>query len=183
MLQDITLTLLNLDKNRSFDMATLILQDTYRLLEDEIKSLDKLRTKTALKIQEAASHGDLKENYEYKAAKEEMEFVVNKRQLLQSHAPFRFIDFGEIKTDEVEFGNKVSIQEEGKKKPEDYYLLGPIEFELDIYPMIVTYHSPFGQAMIGKKNGDYFTLDIRDKEIKFTITAIEKITAKLKNSN
>ena len=82
-------------------MATLILQDTYRLLEEEIKSLDKLRTETALKIQEAASHGDLKENYEYKAAKEEMEFVVNKRQLLQSHAPFRFIDFGEIKTDEV----------------------------------------------------------------------------------
>ena len=64
-------------------MATLILQDTYRALEDEIKSLDKLRTETALKIKEAASHGDLKENYEYKAAKEEMEFVVNKRQLLQ----------------------------------------------------------------------------------------------------
>ena len=48
--------------------------------------------------------------------------------------------------------------------------------------MIVTYHSPFGQAMIGKKNGDHFTLDIRGKEIKFTITAIEKITEKLKNS-
>ena len=56
-------------------MATLILQDTYTALQDEIKSLDKLRTETALKIQEAASHGDLKENYEYKAAKEEMKSV------------------------------------------------------------------------------------------------------------
>ena len=57
-------------------MATLILKDTYLELEEEIKSINKLRAKTALQIEEAASHGDLKENYEYKAAKENMEFVV-----------------------------------------------------------------------------------------------------------
>ena len=73
-------------------MATLILQDTHSELEAEIKSIDKLRTATALKIEEAASHGDLKENYEYKAAKEQMEFVINKRQLLQSYAPFKFME-------------------------------------------------------------------------------------------
>ena len=159
-------------------MATLILQDTYKELEQEIKSIDKLRTATALKIKEAASHGDLKENYEYKAAKEEMEFVVNKKQLLQSYAPFRFIEYSEIKTDEAGFGNKVTIHEEGKNEAEDYYLLGPIEFELDLYPMIVTYHAPFGQAMIGKKIGEYFTLEIKGKDTKFTITAIEKISIK-----
>ena len=114
--------------------------------------------------------------------KEEMEFVVNKRQLLQSHAPFRLIEFNEIKTEEVEFGNKVTIQEEGKDEAEDYYLLGPIEFELDVYPMIVTYHSPFGQAMVGKKNGESFTLEIGGKGIKFTITAIKKITIAEKNT-
>ena len=57
-------------------MATLILQDTYFALEEEMKSINKLRAETALQIQEAASHGDLKENYEYKAAKEKMEFVM-----------------------------------------------------------------------------------------------------------
>ena len=93
-------------------MATLILQNTYRALEEELKSIDKLRTATALKIKEAASHGDHKENYENKAAKEEMEFVVNKKQLLQSYAPFRFIEYGENKTDEAGFGNKVTIREE-----------------------------------------------------------------------
>ena len=76
-------------------MATLILRDTYLALEEEMKSIDKLRTETAAKIQEAASHGDLKENYDYKAAKEEMDLVVYKKQLLQSHAPFRFIEFNE----------------------------------------------------------------------------------------
>ena len=163
-------------------MATLILQDTYHILEDEIKSIDKLRTKTALKIKEAASHGDLKENYEYKAAKEEMEFVINKKQLLQSYAPFRFIEYGEIGTNEVEFGNKITVHEEGKDDTEDYYLLGPIEFELDLYPMIVTYHSPFGQAIVGKKINEYFLLEIKGKETKFTITAIEKISIKQKIS-
>ena len=158
-------------------MATLILRDTYLALEEEIKSLDKLRTETSLKIKDAASHGDLKENYEYKAAKEEMSFVIYKKQLLQSHAPFRFIEYGEIETDEVGFGNKVTIREEGKDEAEDYYLLGPIEFELDLYPMIVTYHSPFGQAIVGKKIDEDFTLEIKGKETKFTITAIEKISA------
>ena len=158
-------------------MATLILQDTYRALEEEMKSIDKLRTETALKIKDAASHGDLKENYEYKAAKEEMEMVMYKKQLLQSHAPFQFIEHDEIKTDEVGFGNKVTIHEEGKDEAEDYHLLGPIEFELDLYPMIVTYHSPFGQAIVGKKIDEDFTLEIKGKETKFTITAIEKISA------
>jgi len=88
-------------------MATVILRDTYRALEEEMKSLDKLKRETSLKIREAASHGDL----------------------------------------------------------------------LDLYPLIVTYHSPFGQAIIGKKIDEDFTLEIEGNETKFTITAIEKISA------
>ena len=159
-------------------MATLILQETYRALEEEMKSIDKLKRETSIKIRDAASHGDLKENAEYHAAREEMSLIIYKKQLLQSHAPFRFIEFNEIETKEVGFGNKVKILEEGKDNEEDYYLLGPIEFELDLYPLIVTYHSPFGQAIVGKKVDEDFTLEIRGKETKFTIIAIEKITAK-----
>ncbi len=158
-------------------MATLILRETYRALEEEMKSIDKKKRETSVKIREAADHGDLKENAEYHAAREEQSLIVYKKQLLQSHAPFQFVDFGEIKTDEVSFGNKVAILEEGKDEAEDYYLLGPIEFELDLYPLIVTYHSPFGQAMVGKKVNEDFMLEIGDKETKFTITAIDKISA------
>jgi len=159
-------------------MATLILRETYLALEEEMKSIDKLRSQTALKIQEAASHGDLKENYEYKAAKEEMELVIYKKQLFQSHAPFKFIEYDEIENDVVEFGNKVSVLEEGKDEVEEYYLLGPIESELELYPLVVTYYAPFAEAMIGKKVNEFFTLDIGGEDVKFTITAIEKITAK-----
>ena len=158
-------------------MATLILRNTYRALEEEMKSLDKLKRETSLKIREAASHGDLKENAEWRAAREEQSLIVYKKQLMQSHAPFRFIENSEIDTDEAGFGNKVTILEEGKEEAEDYYLLGPIEFELDLYPLIVTYHAPFGQAMVGKKIDESFTLEIEGKETKFTITAIEKIPA------
>ena len=158
-------------------MATLILKDTYFLLEEEMKSINKLRLETASQIEEAASHGDLKENYDYKAAKEKMEFVIYKKQLLQSHAPFKFIEYSEIETDDVGFGNKVRILEEGKDEAEDYYLLGPIESQLDIYPMVVTYHAPFAKAMIGKKINEDFTIEIGGENIKFKIIAIEKITA------
>jgi len=158
-------------------MATSILKDTYLELEKEMKSINKLRAKTALQIQEAVSHGDLKENYEYKAAKEKMEFVIYKKQLLQSYAPFKFVEFSEIKTDVVGFGNKVSILEEEKNEVEDYYLLGPVESELDLYPLVVTYHAPFAKAMIGKKINEDFKLEINGKDIKFKIVAIEKITA------
>jgi len=158
-------------------MATLILRDTYRALEEKMKAIDKLKRETSIKIREAASHGDLKENAEYHAARDEQSRIVYKKQLMQSHAPFRFIEDSDIDTDQVGFGNKVAILEEGKNKAEDYYLLGPIEFELDLYPLIVTYHSPFGQAMIGKKINEHFTLEIRGKDVKFTITAIEKISA------
>ena len=107
-----------------------------------------------------------------------MELLMFKKELMQSHAPFQFIEYNEIRTDEVSFGNKITIHEEEKDEAEEYYLLGPIEFELDLYPMIITYHSPFGKAVIGKKIDEDFTLEIRGKEIKFTIIAIEKISSK-----
>ena len=156
-------------------MATLILRDTYRILVKEMKSIDKLKRETSLKIRDAASHGDLKENAEYHAAREEQSLIVYKKQLMQSHAPFRFVEKGDIDTDEVGFGNKVKVLEEGKDEAEEYYLLGPIEFELDLYPLIVTYHSPFAQAMIGKEVDDDFTLEIEGKDTKFTVTSIEVV--------
>jgi len=162
-------------------MATLILRDTYRALVEKMESLDKLKRETSLKIRDAASHGDLKENAEYHAAREEQSLILYKKQLMQSHAPFQIIENSEIKTDRVGFGNKVQIREEGKDEAEDYYLLGPIELDLDLYPMVVTYHSPFGRAIIGKKIDEDFVLEIRGKETKFTITAIDKISVVLTN--
>ena len=156
-------------------MATLILRKTYSAMMEEMDALDKRKRATSEKIREAASHGDLKENGEYHAAREEQSLIVYKKQLMQSHSPFQIIEDIDVDTNDVGFGNMVKILEEGKKNPEDYYLLGPIELDLDLYPLVVTYHSPFGQALVGKKVNESFTLDIRGEEINFTVISIEKI--------
>ena len=156
-------------------MATLILRKTYSAMMEEMDALDKRKRETSEKIREAASHGDLKENGEYHAAREEQSLIVYKKQLMQSHSPFQIIEDIDVDTKEVGFGNLVKIIEDGKNDPEDYYLLGPIELDLDLYPLVVTYHSPFGQALVGKKVNESFTLDIRGKEINFTVTSIKKI--------
>ena len=97
-------------------MATMILRDTHLALEKRMKELDKQKKETAIKIREAASHGDLKENGEYHAAREEQSFIVRKTQTLQTHSPFQIIEYAEIETDTVGFGNKVIISEENKKE-------------------------------------------------------------------
>ena len=158
-------------------MATLILRATHNKLIEEMKLIDKLKIQTSHEIKEAASHGDLKENYDYKAAKEKMNLILNKKELLHSYMPFEFVDFKNIGIDEIGFGNIVTIEEEGNDKPEEYYLLGPVEFELDLYPNIITYRSPFGNTIYGKKINDEFTLVIKRKETKFKITGIDRICA------
>ena len=143
---------------------------------EELKSIK--RPKIVAAIAEARAHGDLKENAEYHAAREKQSLIVYKIQLMQSHAPFRIIEHSDINNDQAGFGNKVSIHEEGKDKPEDYYILGPIEEELDLYPFIVTYHSPFGRSVAGKKVGEDFKLEIRGEDVKFTVTSIDTIESK-----
>jgi transcription elongation factor GreA len=159
------------------NMATLILRDTHRILVEKIEALNKEKRETSARIREAADQGDLKENAEYHAAREHQSLLIYKIQLMQSHAPFKMVGNNDIETDDVGFGNKVTILEEGKDKAEDYYLLGPIESELDLYPLAVTYKSPFARAIIGKKIDDNFMLEIQGNDVKFTITAIEKIPA------
>ena len=158
-------------------MATLILRDTHRILIEKIEALNKEKRETSLRIREAADQGDLKENAEYHAAREHQSLLVYKIQLMQSHAPFKMIGDNDIDNENVGFGNKVAILEEGKEKAEDYYILGPIESELDLYPLAVTYKSPFARAIIGKKVNEDFTLEIQGNNTKFTIIAIDKIPA------
>ena len=159
-------------------MATLVLQNTYKILQEELKSIDNIMKDLGERIKHARELGDLKENAEYHAAREEMSLKIYKKQLLQSHAPFRIIEDSEIETDEVGFGVKVTICEDGKDELEEYYILGPIEFDLDLYPIIATYHSPFGQAIIGKKVNQKFTLEIKGKKTQFTVISIEEIPEK-----
>ena len=63
-------------------MATLILRETHQHLEKEMKSLEKDKRETAIRIRDAAEHGDLKENAEYHAARERQSLIVYKLSLI-----------------------------------------------------------------------------------------------------
>ena len=126
-----------------------------RLLEIE-KELQEMKTngrkKMAAKIAEARAHGDLSENAEYDAAKEEQglfELKISKMEDVLSRA--RVIDTSKMATDEVHLLSTVKIKNLKTKKVVEYLLVSPEEADFQEGKISVT--SPVGSALIGSKLG------------------------------
>ena len=105
-------------------------------------------------IGEAADFGDLKENGEYKAAKEIQAMLFSKLERLQPYLAAIIIEKKEISTEVVSFGTTVKLKDLVTQKVVSYTFVGPVEYELEIYPSIVTFTSPLGKALVGKKKGE-----------------------------
>ena len=118
----------------------------------KLKSVDRPRVVTA--IAEARAHGDLKENAEYHAAKEQQGFIEGRIQEIDSklsHA--QIIDvtsFGA--TGKVIFGATVDLCDEDDGKELTYQIVG--EDEADIAAGKISVGSPIARALIGKEVGD-----------------------------
>jgi transcription elongation factor GreA len=127
-----------------------------RLVELE-KELRELKTngrkEIAQKIAEARSHGDLSENAEYDAAKEEQglfELRISKLEDTVSRA--RIIDTNQFKNDKVHILSTVSILNLKNKKQIEYTLVSPEEADFQAGKISVT--SPVGQGLMGAKVGE-----------------------------
>ena len=127
-----------------------------RLIELE-KELQEMKTngrKTiADKIAEARSHGDLSENAEYDAAKEEQglfELKISKLEDILSRA--RVIDVSKMPTDEVHLLSTVKIKNLKTKKVVEYLLVSPEEADFQEGKISIT--SPVGKGLLGTKAGD-----------------------------
>jgi transcription elongation factor GreA len=127
-----------------------------RLIELE-KELQEMKTngrKTiAAKIAEARAHGDLSENAEYDAAKEEQglfELKISKMEDILSRA--RVIDVSKMPVDEVHLLSTVKIKNLKTKKVVEYLLVSPEEADFQEGKISIT--SPVGQSLMGKKVGD-----------------------------
>lgn len=146
-----------------------------RLLELE-KELQELktsgRTEIANKIAEARSHGDLSENAEYDAAKEEQglhELRISKLEDLLSRA--RIIDTSNMPPDQVHILSKVKVKNLKNSGIFEYLLVSPEEADFQAGKLSIT--SPVGQGLMGKKIGDQVTVKAPAGILEFEILAIE----------
>ena len=122
-------------------------------LEKDLKEMKSNgRKEMALKIAEARAHGDLSENAEYDAAKEEQglfEMRIAKLEDVLSRA--RIIDTSRMPEDEVHILSKVKIKNTKTNKVVEYLLVSPEEADFHAGKISVT--SPVGQGLLGAKAG------------------------------
>jgi len=119
----------------------------------------------------ALSLGDLRENAEYKAAKEKQEILNSTAAKLKSEIErAQIFNPSGLGTDHVSFGTKVTLYNESAGKNEVYTILGPWESDPD--NNIISYLSPFGQALVNKTAGETFDFSIGGEKQTFKIEEI-----------
>ena len=143
-------------------------------LEDELEELKTVRRKeVAEKIKEARGQGDLSENAEYDAAKEEQgeieSRIVQLENLLRNA---EVIDEEQLKKDVVSLGSKVKVLDVEFDEEMEYTIVGSTEAD----PMNgrISNESPLGIALLGQKKGASVMADTPDGEVEFRILDIQK---------
>jgi len=148
-------------------------------LEKLKKELNELRSikrpKIIEAIAEARAHGDLKENAEYHAAKEEQAKIEGRIiEINDLIARANVIDVTKLeKKDSVIFGSTVSLFDLENKQKKTYKIVG--KDEADLTKNYIYFKSPIGKALIGKKKKDLVTVNIPSGEKKFEIIKVEYI--------
>jgi transcription elongation factor GreA len=148
------------------------LQDLKSELED-LKNVQ--RPKIVEAIAEARSHGDLKENAEYHAAKEQQGLIEGRVVAINDIiARANVIDVTKIENDgKVIFGSTVEVQDLETNKKISYRLVG--QDEADIKKNLVFFRSPIGKAFIGKNKGEMVTVNTPSGERNFEIHDVKYI--------
>ena len=126
-----------------------------QLLRDELKILKSIdRPKVITAISEARAHGDLKENAEYHAAKEQQGFIEGRIKEIESKlANAQEVDITGINAQgKVVFGSTVGVIDLQNNQEITYKIVG--EDEADIKLGMISYSSPIARALIGKSEGD-----------------------------
>ena len=145
-------------------------------LKSELEDLKNVqRPKVVEAIAEARSHGDLKENAEYHAAKEQQGLIEGRVVAINDIiARANVIDVTKIENDgKVIFGSTVEVQDLETNKKVSYRLVG--QDEADIKKNLVFFRSPIGKAFIGKDKGDMVTVTTPSGERNFEILDVEYI--------
>ena len=134
----------------------IVTREGYEKLEQDLDNLRTVKRKeVADKIKVARGYGDLSENAEYDAAKEEQAIVEARIADLEATLKVaRIIDDNELSHDTVSIGMKVKILADGddEEDAEEYDITGSTEADMDLNR--ISDESPVGAALIGHKAGD-----------------------------
>ncbi|MGT2926046.1 transcription elongation factor GreA [Streptococcus cuniculipharyngis] len=128
-------------------------------LEKELEELKLVRRPEVVeRIKIARSYGDLSENSEYDAAKDEQAFVEDQISMLETKIRYaEIIDSDAFAKDEVAIGRTVEVKEVGSGDKHTYSIVGAAS--VDIFSGKISNESPIAQALIGKKVGDKVSIN------------------------
>ncbi len=140
---------------------------------EEIKNVK--RPKIIAAIAEARGHGDLKENAEYHAAKEQQAQTESRVLEINSViARANVIDITKIEnTGKVVFGSTVTIKDLDKGNKNSFKIVG--KDEADVSKNLIYFKSPMGKSLIGKQNNDLVNVATPSGEKNYEIIKIEYI--------
>ncbi len=131
----------------------------YQKLQEELEYLRTTRREeVAQRLHEAIEGGELLDNAELEAAKNEPAFLegsIKELEILLATA--RVVDDSEVDRETIQVGNKVTIQEEGVSDEEEYEIVGAAEADPGVGK--ISNESPMGKALLGKRVGDRVQID------------------------
>lgn len=139
------------------------LQNEYRELKD------KKRPEAVERLQKARAMGDLSENSEYSAAKEELALVEGRIQELESILKNVEITDHHAANQIVEIGNTVVVENNGEEH--EFLIVG--EFEADPMHGKLSQTSPIGSALLGKKVGEVVEIEVPAGKTTYKIVSIK----------
>ena len=147
--------------------------DGFQKLQSEIK---KLKTEDRPKIIEAIATarelGDLSENAEYHAAKEQQSFIETKIMDLEDKSSrSEIIDITKLSGNQVKFGATVSLQDLDNDKTVTYIIAG--EYEANLQKCIISMLSPIARALISKKEGEIIEIQTPGGEKAYQILSVK----------
>lgn len=147
-----------------------------QVLREELERLKKVeRPRITRAIAEAREHGDLKENAEYHAAREQQSFAEGRIKELEhklSHA--QIIDVTTIPvTGKVVFGATVTLIDVEDDRTVAYRIVG--EDEADAKANLISVNSPIARALVGKAEGDEVTVNAPGGDVIYEIEAVEHL--------
>lgn len=126
----------------------------------------------AKEIAEARAQGDLKENAEYKAAKERQNELNNRAgRLTDEIGRAKVFDPATLSTSSVSFGTVVTLMNLNTNEQEVYTILGP--WESDPKNRVISFKSPLGSKLMNAKKGDTLKFSINDHEHNYRVEKIE----------